>query len=63
MEILQLFLSEEGNINLIFDQNVEETLRTALEIDDLDINALKSNGNLTEENWVKSLNLTNQQYF
>jgi hypothetical protein len=57
-EILSLYLSESGPLNIYFNINIEDEMKAALERDDLDItnldiNNLKSNTELRTEDWLK----------
>ena len=50
-----MYLSEAGNINLTFNQNVEEIIKSQVENQDFEFNNIKSNQNITEEDWVKNI--------
>lgn len=58
-EILEVYLSELGGFTLFFHRHlVEPQIREMLNQDDFEvINNLKSNHNITEEEWVSIKNI------
>jgi len=49
---LNLYLIDGSNFNLYFNSNIIDTIKQALNNEELDVLQIKNSGKLTPEDWV-----------
>ncbi len=54
-EVLNIYLIEGSNFNLFFNNNLVETIKQALNNEELDVLQIKNSGKLSPEDWVNNI--------